>query len=161
MAFAARIRSRCGSYLKLVQRMAPIHANSVCRRLHDQPLIFRLQRLTTFGVSGVDGNTSHGADLLALRLVEMSDALGAFIGIDLIDQRPHEDGLIGAFRLTDVAVDAIVGNHQRHDRLSGLNSFQRLYLPRFFSAAIFRLKEKRISIHRHPEQQFHERWCRK
>lgn len=84
---------------------------SGCSRLGSQPLILRLERLTTFDMSGINRNASHGADLLALRLVEMSDALGAFIGIDLVDQWPHKDGLVRAFRLTDVAVDAIVGNH--------------------------------------------------
>ena len=44
----------------------------------------------------------------------MANAFGAFVRIDLIDQRPHEDRIVGALRLAYVAVDAVVGDDQGH-----------------------------------------------
>ena len=65
-----------------------------------------------FSVSGVQRNAGDGAHRLALRLVEMSDAFGAQAGIDLVDLLALVDRLIRTHRLTDIAVDAFVGNLQ-------------------------------------------------
>ena len=59
-------------------------------------------------------NASHRTQLLTLRLVEMTHALSAFVGINLVDQFAHRDGIVWASRLADIAVDAIVGDHQCH-----------------------------------------------
>jgi hypothetical protein len=42
------------------------------------------------------------------------DALGAEIGIDLVDAVPQADGRIGACRHTGVAGDALLGDQDRH-----------------------------------------------
>lgn len=65
----------------------------------------------------IDRYTRHRTQLLALRLVEMSNALSAFIRVDLINQLTHGNRTVRARRLTDIAVDAIVGDHQCHDLL--------------------------------------------
>lgn len=44
----------------------------------------------------------------------MTDAFSAFVGINLIDQLAHRDGIVRASRLADIAVNAIVGDHQCH-----------------------------------------------
>tara|TARA_B100001063_G_scaffold54474_1_gene48466 strand:- start:2816 stop:2941 length:126 start_codon:yes stop_codon:yes gene_type:complete len=40
----------------------------------------------------------------------MTDALGAFFRVDDIDFIPFADGFVRAFRLANVAVNAIIGN---------------------------------------------------
>jgi len=72
------------------------------------------QLVLGFLARGVQRDTVDRAHLLALRLVEMTDALGAFVGVDLIDLFALVDGAVGALRFADVAVDAFVGNHQSH-----------------------------------------------
>jgi hypothetical protein len=63
---------------------------------------------------GVNGNAAHRADLDTLRLVEMPHALGALGRIDLVDLLAHVDRLVRAFGFADIAVDALVGDHQSH-----------------------------------------------
>jgi hypothetical protein len=56
-------------------------------------------------------DTVHRTDLNALRGVEMTDAFGAKLGIDLIDFFALINCLVGTFGLTDVAIDAFVSDH--------------------------------------------------
>jgi hypothetical protein len=72
------------------------------------------QLLSRLDERRVDWNAADGADLHALRLVEVADALGALQRIDLVDQLAHRDGVVRALGLADVAVDALVGDPQRH-----------------------------------------------
>jgi Domain of unknown function (DUF4124) len=62
----------------------------------------------------VDGDAGHGADLHALRLIEVAHALGAAGGVDHVNVVTHRDGLVGALGLADIAIDALVGDPQRH-----------------------------------------------
>jgi len=72
--------------------------------------VFRHQFFVCFGVFFVNQNAVHGADLLALRLVVMADALRAQIGIDFVNFLPLRNSIVRAFRLAHVAVDAFIGN---------------------------------------------------
>jgi hypothetical protein len=54
------------------------------------------------------------ADLHALRLIEMADALGALGRVDLVEVEAHRDRLVRALGLAHIAVDAFVGDQQRH-----------------------------------------------
>ena len=63
---------------------------------------------------GVDGDARHGADLYALRLIKMPDALRALGGIDFINHLTQVDRLVRALWLAHIAVDALIGDHQRH-----------------------------------------------
>jgi hypothetical protein len=47
----------------------------------------------------------------------VTDAFGAFGGIDLVNLHAHEDGVVGAFGFAHIAVDALVGDHQSHVNL--------------------------------------------
>jgi hypothetical protein len=55
-------------------------------------------------------NAINGTDLPALRGIKMAYALGALVGIDLVNLNPHKNRIIRALGLTDVAIDALVGN---------------------------------------------------
>jgi len=44
----------------------------------------------------------------------MSDAFGAFGWVNFVNFRSQIDGLIGALGFAHIAVDAFVGDHQRH-----------------------------------------------
>jgi hypothetical protein len=44
----------------------------------------------------------------------MAYAFGAFRGLDHINLGAHRDGGVGAFGLTNIAVDALVGDDQSH-----------------------------------------------
>jgi len=41
----------------------------------------------------------------------MTNTLGAFMGVNLIDVFPKIDGLIGTLRLTHITIDALTGDH--------------------------------------------------
>ena len=62
----------------------------------------------------MNGNASNGANLNALRFVKVTNAFGAFAGVDLVNFDTHADGLIRAFRFTHIAVDAFVGDYECH-----------------------------------------------
>tara|TARA_R110000851_G_scaffold15429_1_gene51019 strand:+ start:6040 stop:6288 length:249 start_codon:yes stop_codon:yes gene_type:complete len=66
----------------------------------------------------VEGDAVHWANLLALRLVVVAHALGAQVRVDDIDLLAWGDRIIGAFGLADVAINALVGNHQGHGHTS-------------------------------------------
>jgi hypothetical protein len=66
----------------------------------------------------VDRYASDGTDLHALGLVKMARALGAFGRINFIDLQAQINGLVGALWLTHIAVDAFIGDHQCHVRIS-------------------------------------------
>jgi hypothetical protein len=71
-------------------------------------------------VFGVLGDALYGANGDTLRGVEVTDALGTAIWVDDIDLHALGDGLIRALRLADVAIDAFVGDHQRHGKTPGI-----------------------------------------
>ena len=60
----------------------------------------------------INQNTIHRTHLLALRLVVVADALGAFAGLDFINLVALVDGIIRAFRFAYVAIDALIGNKE-------------------------------------------------
>lgn len=62
----------------------------------------------------VERNAFHRTHLDALRLAEMTNALGAKGGVNLVNLNTLRDGLVGTHRLADVAVDALGGDLQRH-----------------------------------------------
>src|SRR5262249_22309476 len=63
---------------------------------------------------GLDRDTVDRTDLHALRRVEVPDALGALPRVDDVDLHALRNRVIGTLRLADVAIDALVGDHQRH-----------------------------------------------
>ena len=40
----------------------------------------------------------------------MAHAFCAKVGVDNVNMRPHADGMVGADRFADIAIDALVGN---------------------------------------------------
>ena len=73
-------------------------------------VVFGEQLLMGFGVFFVYQDAVYGADLLALGFVIVSDALGAQVWVDFVDFFALRNGVIGAFGLADIAVDAFVSN---------------------------------------------------
>ena len=71
-----------------------------------------LQLRSRFHMIVIQRNTRDGANDLALRFVKMPDAFGAFVGVNHVNVWPHADGLIRAFRLAYVAIDAFVGDDE-------------------------------------------------
>jgi hypothetical protein len=65
-------------------------------------------------VFGVEGDAVNGANFSALGFVKMANALGAFVGINLVIFFAHVNGIVRAFGLAHIAIDAFVGNHQCH-----------------------------------------------
>jgi hypothetical protein len=59
---------------------------------------------------GVAEDAVDGADLHALGGVVMTDTLRTQIGIDDVDLCTHADGIVGAFRLADIAINALIVN---------------------------------------------------
>ena len=63
-----------------------------------------------FIVVGVPRYALHRADFDALRCIEMTNAFGAFHRVNLVIFDALVNGLVGAFRLADVAIDALIGD---------------------------------------------------
>ena len=72
------------------------------------------KRFPVFDKLRINRNAGHRADLHTLRLVKMTDALGALVRVDLVDLGPQKDGLVRALGLANIAVDALVGDDQGH-----------------------------------------------
>ena len=68
------------------------------------------QIIMRFYIVGMQWNAINRTDLPALRGIKMAYALGALVGIDLVNLNPHKNRIIRALGLTDVAIDALVGN---------------------------------------------------
>jgi len=62
----------------------------------------------------VDWNTIDWTHLLALRHIKMAYTFGAFIGVDLINELALVNGIIGAFWLANIAIYALIGDHESH-----------------------------------------------
>ena len=73
-----------------------------------------MQLLLGFSVIQIERNAIHGAYFFALGRIEMADAFGAFCGIDFVDFNAHVDRFVRALGLADVAVNALIGNFERH-----------------------------------------------
>jgi len=58
-------------------------------------------------------NALNGANLDTLRRIEVPNALGAFHRVDDVILDALGDGLVGALRFADIAVDALLGNLER------------------------------------------------
>ena len=89
-----------------------------CRACH-QRFVLELQLAARFDEIRIDRDAVDRADLAALRLVEVADALGALRRVDHVDLGALRDRLVRALGLADVAVDAFVGDDQRHSVRAG------------------------------------------
>ena len=87
------------------------------RRLSRQTcehVIFVEERFGAFFKLRMYFNAIDRTDDLALRFVVVPHALGARTGVDHVNLCAHRDGIIGTLWFAHVAVDAFVGNTQRH-----------------------------------------------
>jgi len=60
-------------------------------------------------------DTIYRANFDALRFIIVSFALGAKIGINLVDLLAFVNCIVGAFRFTGAAVNAFISNGERHE----------------------------------------------
>jgi hypothetical protein len=58
----------------------------------------------------IERDAVYGTNLLALRLIIMSDTLGAFARFNLVDFFAWRDCLVWAFRLTHVTINAVISD---------------------------------------------------
>jgi hypothetical protein len=82
-----------------------------------QSAVFGQQLLLAFDVLRVQGNASHRAHLDALGFIEVTDAFGASVGVDLVNLFAQKNRLVGTFGLADIAVDALLGDHECHGEM--------------------------------------------
>jgi hypothetical protein len=97
-------------------------------RLRGQAPVLLPKCLAVFHVLRVDGDARYRANLHALRLVEVPHAFGTTRGVDLVDLLAQVDRLVGTFGLADIAVDALVGDHQSHAGAPRAGSLLRIVL---------------------------------
>jgi hypothetical protein len=79
-----------------------------------QTLVLLPQAVAALGETRIHRDTGHRTDLDTLRLVEMADTFSTSLRIDLVYLWPRKNGQIRALRFADIAVDALVGDHQSH-----------------------------------------------
>jgi hypothetical protein len=74
-----------------------------------------LQQLSlAFYAIRINRYACNRANLDALGFIKVTYALGAFVRIDFVDLLTKVDGLVGALRLTNITVDALIGNIKCH-----------------------------------------------
>jgi hypothetical protein len=98
---------------RLAQR-APQVRRRIGLGLASEDEVFLLQLGFAFDVILVQWNAIYRADLLALWLVVMADALGAQVRVDDVNFFALGNRSVRALGLADIAVNAIVGNDQGH-----------------------------------------------
>ena len=79
-----------------------------------QPAVFGPQRVLAFNMLGVQGDASHRAYLHALRFFVVAHTFSAFFRVYLVNLHAHVNGIVGAFGLAHIAVDALIRDHQSH-----------------------------------------------
>jgi hypothetical protein len=82
-----------------------------------QTLVLLPQACLTFDPKRINRNAVHRTKLHTLRFVKVADAFSAFGRVNFVNLLPHVNRVIRAFGLTDIAVDAFIGDEQGH----GLN----------------------------------------
>lgn len=97
--------------------MTPMWPQALRHAGLDQGFALRLQSLVLFlqlfgglAPGRIEGNARYRAHLLALRLMVVTDAFGAFLRIDFVDFRTHGNGVVRALGLAHVAIDAVIRN---------------------------------------------------
>src|SRR6185503_2223032 len=86
--------------------------------LSREAFVLRLELVAAFRVPWIQRDAVHGAYLDALRRLEMPHAFRAAVEVDHVDLRAHGDRVVRALGLAHVAVDALVGDLQRHQDFS-------------------------------------------
>ena len=66
-----------------------------------------------FGKIEVEGDAINRADLHALGRIEMSNAFGTLMRVNLVYLDALKNGVVRALRLANVAIDAMVSNFKR------------------------------------------------
>ena len=79
-----------------------------------QPQEFCVQLVVRFREVQIQRDAVDGTNLAALRFCEMPDAFGAPVRIDLVDLLALKDRIVRALGLTDVAINTLVRNLERH-----------------------------------------------
>jgi hypothetical protein len=77
-------------------------------------LEFELKLGGRFDVGRILGDAGYRTEALTLWFVEVPNAFGAQIGVDLVNVFAHEDGLVWTDRFAHIAIDAVFGDVQRH-----------------------------------------------
>lgn len=85
-----------------------------------QPPVLVHELFLRFPMIRIIGNAVDRAHRLALRNIKVPHAFGATLWIDFIDHWPFVNGFIRADGLADIAIDALVGDFQCHERI-GIN----------------------------------------
>jgi len=68
-------------------------------------------------MGGIFGNALYRANFHTLGCIKMTHAFGAQVGINFVYLYARVNGIIGAFGLTHVAVDAFFGDDQSQGQL--------------------------------------------
>jgi len=76
--------------------------------------VLGIERVAALDNIRVVDDAVYRADFNALRGVKMADALGTQLRVYKVDVLALGDGAVRALRLAYIAVDALVGNEQRH-----------------------------------------------
>src|SRR6187200_108399 len=98
---------------RFTARVASAERQSAARLLR-QAQILGVQLFFGFHVARVIGNAVDRTHDAALRRIVVAHALSAELGIDHVDFLARSNRAVRAFGLANVAVDAFVGDDQRH-----------------------------------------------
>jgi hypothetical protein len=91
-----------------------------------QDPVLGFQLFARFAPSRIKRYALHGAYLLALWLIKMTHTFCALLWVNLIDFHAHIDRTVRALRLANVAIYALIGDHQGH-RILNAFAFRRAF----------------------------------
>lgn len=75
-----------------------------------QSLVLLQQLLLSFRAAVIQDDAVYGTHLLALRLMVMPNAFGTQARVYDVNFLPLTNSFVGAFRLTDITVNAVISN---------------------------------------------------
>jgi hypothetical protein len=110
----AASRKGSGASVRLRKKTETLSRDSGRALVAGQLLVLDPEHFGRFLVILVLRDAIDRANLDALRRIVVAYALGALVRIDLIDLGALRNGFVRALRLAHVAVDAFVGDNQRH-----------------------------------------------
>ena len=93
-----------------------------CRFLRDESHELRMKFVLRFNKIDVEWYAINRAYLHALGRIKMSHAFGTFVRVNFVNLDALKNGVVRAFRLANVAIDALVSNFKCQ-----LNATFRLY----------------------------------
>jgi hypothetical protein len=95
-----------------VEEVATVELTKMSGRFFHQVMVLLKQLILGFDMLGINGNAVNRTNLDTLTGFEMSDAFGAQLPVDFVDDFALIDCIVRAFRFANITIDAVISYKQ-------------------------------------------------